>query len=143
MAARDRVRGVGAHRIVQADETEVLEVEVVLLAREPFGRGESGPCDGEDPLTGVGRGLDLSIDRSPLGGRTMAEIGNRFGGALGGHDVVRPMRRSPHVRERQEVLGQRVFADEVPPSMEVFGAGQRPFAELPKGTVHRVEGVQR
>ena len=66
VAAGDGVGGVGSHGVADADETEVLEVEVVLLGRQRGGRGELGAGDGEDPEPGVGRRLDLRVECGTL-----------------------------------------------------------------------------
>jgi len=74
---------------VEADEAQVLEVEVVLLRRGGRAAAEAGPGDGEDAEPASGRGLDLALHVGDAGVVEVAEVDDRLRGALGGDDEVR------------------------------------------------------
>ena len=92
MALGDRVGGAGPDRVVQADETEVLEVEVVLFGGEAISAAEPGAGDGEHPQPSRAGCFDLRVECGACLVIEVAEVGDRFGGALGGDDVVGPVR---------------------------------------------------
>ena len=102
---------------------EELEAEVVLLAGQAR-LTEAGARHAEhaQPLVGHRRDLRRQVRRRR--GVEVAEVGDRLGRALGGDDVVVPVRRLPDVRHRQQLARQRVLAHERPVLVQVLGVGE-------------------
>ena len=140
-ALRDGIGHPGSHRIMQAGQTEILEVVIMLFGGQFSAGVEVGVRHTEDPLTVSSGVLDLLGELREAFGVEVAEIGDGLGGALGRDHVPSAVGRAPHVRECEQFLRQRVLANQFPVGVHVFGSGQVFLAEVPESLVHRIERV--
>lgn len=103
-ALGDRLRDAEAHRVLQADQADVLELEVVLFRGEAVGEAEARTGHAEDAQPVGGRGFDLSDQRGQPRLVEVTEVGDRLGRAFRGNHVVVAVGRAPDVREREHLF---------------------------------------
>jgi hypothetical protein len=93
-----------AERVVQAGQAQVLEGEVVLPGGEALAPAELGPRDRQHAKAARGGRVDLAGECGTFGRAEMAQVGDRFRGALGRDDVVAGVGGAPHVGKRQQLF---------------------------------------
>ena len=63
------------------------------------------------------------------------------GAPLAAMTIFLAVRRLPDVRQGQQLRRERIFVNQVPVVVQMFGLGQRTLAQLLDGFFHRIEGI--
>ena len=89
-AFADRIDDAGAQRIGKADKPKKFERQFTRRSR-PIRPGMRGAGDAQHAQSGSGHRVDGLRQGRAVGGTEPAKACNRFGGALGGDDVILPI----------------------------------------------------
>ena len=107
--------------------------------------GEGGAGDAQHAQALGGHRVDGLRQRGAIRGVEMAQVGDRFGRALGGDDELLPVvGRLPDLGHGEQIGAKPVGVHELPVRpCEMLGLGQLLAAEVVERLLHRVERVWR